>query len=323
MNIDEYVKAGSVTETTEYKYVGMWINKKGNCELHITKKYNSVKGQVLGLKSIASKGNVGAMYVQVRLQLYQSCILPSLLYNLEGWSMLTAVEIKMLEQTQRKTCTLLDIPTTTPYIGLLCELGLWKVEYLIMYRKLLLTNRILNSNKDRLANAILIDQFTSQTKDKDNRRSFIEDVTLMVSLLNIELNNIKELSKIIVKSQHKHENDQDIKIEVKSKTKLRFIKSCNPFKRQEYFSWLTGDDSVMFLKFRLNMLNIYGNYHNEVDLIRECPICNEANDTTGHIVTCPKLFNTITKESISQKPDEVNTQQLLDVIKCNMNSRIK
>ena len=36
--IQEEVKEGTVEETEEYKYLGVWVNKEGNCNLQIEKK---------------------------------------------------------------------------------------------------------------------------------------------------------------------------------------------------------------------------------------------------------------------------------------------
>ncbi len=120
--IVEAVKAGIVDECSEYEYLGFWINQDGNCMLQIEKKSKKVKGQVLALKSLASFYDVGSTYTNVRLHLYENCILHSLLFNLEGWNKQSKSEIKKLESTQHKTlCSLLEIPKSTPQIGLLWE----------------------------------------------------------------------------------------------------------------------------------------------------------------------------------------------------------
>ena len=91
--IEERVKAGVVPQTDEYKYVGLWINQQGNCSTHIEKKAKKVKGEVAALKNLASFYNVGETFLSVRLRLYESCIVPSILYNLEGWNKLSKTEI--------------------------------------------------------------------------------------------------------------------------------------------------------------------------------------------------------------------------------------
>ena len=115
--IEENVKAGYVTECDEYKYVGLWVNQEGNCLLHISKKKEKIKGEIVAIKTIANYHNMGPGFINVRLQLYLNCILPSLLFNLEGWNRLGKKEIEKLESIQAMSlCSLLGIPKTTPYI---------------------------------------------------------------------------------------------------------------------------------------------------------------------------------------------------------------
>ena len=136
--VNEKVKSGTVKETEEYKYVGFWINKKGNCQLQIQKKKKKLKGEVIALKSVANHYNLGQTFVNARLEMYEACIIQSLLYNMEALCKQSKGELKKLEQIQASTlCTLLELPKTTPYIGLLNELGIWRIEERLTYRKLM------------------------------------------------------------------------------------------------------------------------------------------------------------------------------------------
>lgn len=96
--ITEQVKGGVVKEVDQYKYVGFWVNKAGNCQLQIKKKKEKVQGEVITLKSTASYHNVGETFVNVRLELFETCIIPSLLTSLEAWTKQTKGEMKKLEQ---------------------------------------------------------------------------------------------------------------------------------------------------------------------------------------------------------------------------------
>ena len=165
--INEKVKLGSVLEVDEYNYIGLWLNKKGNCSLQIEKKKGKIKGKISALKSLASYQNVGSLFVKVRLQLYIFCILPGVLYNLEGWNDLTKAEIKQLESIQHQAlCSLLHLPKTTPYLGLLSELGMWRMEEWVMYRKTMLYHNIINSREDRLCRKVIEQQQNVQDEER-------------------------------------------------------------------------------------------------------------------------------------------------------------
>ena len=51
-----------------------------------------------------------------------------------------------------------EMRISTPYIGLLSELGIWPVEQLIQYRQILLLHNIITSKEERLIKEIVEDQ---------------------------------------------------------------------------------------------------------------------------------------------------------------------
>merc|ERR1712072_542630 len=106
----------------EYKYVGFHLDEKGNCLHHIERKGNKMSGQINAIKSIANMSNVGNKFLAVRLELFESCVVHSLLHGLETWHQHTKTEIDNLEKIQAKAlCQLLQLPRSTPYLGLLNE----------------------------------------------------------------------------------------------------------------------------------------------------------------------------------------------------------
>ena len=79
------------------------------------------------------------MFLLVRLELYSSCIIHSLLYGIEAWYELTRKEIDNLEKVQAAAlCQLLELPRSTPYVGLLNKIGIWRIEEIIEYRRIML-----------------------------------------------------------------------------------------------------------------------------------------------------------------------------------------
>ena len=76
--------------------MGFHINEDANCLFHIEMKSSQSCGQVMALKSIASYNNVGPKFLLVRLQLYESCTVKSLLHGIEAWNKQTKKEIKNL-----------------------------------------------------------------------------------------------------------------------------------------------------------------------------------------------------------------------------------
>ena len=319
--IVEAVKAGVVGECDEYEYLGFWVNQDGNCLLQIEKKSKKVKGQVLALKSLASYHNVGPAYINVRLQLYENCILQSLLYNLEGWNKQSKKEIKKLESCQHKIlCSLLGIPKSTPQLGLLNELGIWSVEERLKYRKIMLYHNIVNSDDRRLCKRVIEEQTESEEVD-----TFYDTVRANANSLGININSVKDMLKSELKMLVKREIDKVMvkKIRKMKKTsKLRFIVPPTSFQRKGYFAKMSGSDAVEVVKTRLNMLPVYGNYKKNLSLRRLCMLCEQCDDTTEHLLTCSVLgVNNISPEHLKNDDNDQLWRQVNEQIKYNFDSR--
>ena len=232
--IEENVKEGVVQKTNEYEYLGFFLDEHANCMHHIEKKGNDMKGQMVALKSIASFSNVGAMFVLVRLQLYELCTIHSLLYGIEAWNKQTKKEIKELEKQQAKAlCSLLHLPKTTPYLGILSETGIWKVEERINYRRIMLVQNILKSDDRRLSKRLLVEQAENEEDD-----TLYATTKTALDRYGIDINNIANMKKSelkkIVKERIDAEMNKMIQKAAENMTKMRFVKGTR-FGRKSYF----------------------------------------------------------------------------------------
>ena len=90
-----------------------------------------------------------------RLKIYQTIVLATIYYNGEAWRNISKSELRELEEIQGTIC---EQRKTTPYFGLLAELGIWTIEKQIEYKKNMLLHNILTSNGDRLIKEIVEDQ---------------------------------------------------------------------------------------------------------------------------------------------------------------------
>ena len=319
--IEEEVKEGLVKECSEYEYLGFWVNQEGSCKLQIEKKSKKIKGEIAAIKSMASFSNVGPTYLNVRLQLYECCILPSLLYNLEGWNKLSKSEVKKLESAQLKClCSLLELPKTTPYIGLLNEVGIWTIEERMKYRKIMLYHNLMNSDDRRLAKNIVEEQKLNEDED-----TFYNTTKKMAKSLDIDINMVGSMSKAVLKKQLKEEIGKTMVENVNSElkmSKLRFVRMQTVFQRNPYILKMNAAEAIQVLKIRLNMLPIYGNYKSNLAIPRLCPLCKETDDTTEHLVSCQELcVKGFTSDDLK---DDANTEmwrQIIEVINYNMEKR--
>ena len=319
--IAEEVGLGVVTKTKEYKYMGFHVNEAANCLYHIEKKNSQNCGQIMALKSIASFNNVGSKFLLVRLQLYESCTLKSMLHGIEAWNHQTKKELKNLEKIQAKAlCQILEVPISTPYMGLLSELGVWKVEYRIDYRRIMFIQNILKSKENRLTKRVVLDQ-----KENEEEGTIYETTKKALVKYGIDIEEIAEMKKSKLKKMVKEainkQMEKDIKKAAENMTKLRFIRT-NEFKRKTYVNKLGGFACMLALKTRLNMLPVFANYKGDVSMDRTCAHCKMADDNTEHLVECRQLGDTILKrEDICNDENPELWKLLNERIQYNLNTR--
>ena len=321
--IEEKVRSGAIKETDEYKYIGFWINKEGNCQLQIEKKMMKIKGEVVALRSIACYSNMGESFVNARLKMYEACIIPSLLYNMESWTKQSKKEIKQLEQIQASTLyKILELPKSTPYIALLGELGIWGIEERLMYRKLMFYNNLYNSDDRRLAKRIVVEQ----EENEDVEGSFFGTVKNMAESIDVPVEEVQTLSKSQLKKLLKTKLNgrmlQIIKSKAQQMTKMRFLKPLERFECKPYVTQLKGKESIEALRIRLNMIPVYGNYRGDLDMRRQCPHCEDNDDTTEHLLNCERFQSMVSSEHISNDNNIATWKQIVEVVTCNMEHRI-
>ena len=320
--IEEEVKEGIVPRTSKYEYLGFFLDEKANCMYNIEMKGTNMKGQIVALKSMASYRNLGPKFLIVRLYLYEACIVKSLLYGIEAWNKQTNQEIKALEKKQAKAlCSLLELPKSTPYLGMLNELGIWKLEEKINYRRVMLVQNILKSNDRRLTKRILLEQ-QDEAEDDD---TIYETTKRTLERYGIDINDIAHMRKSELKKDVKkeicREMNRMIQKAADNMTKMRFMKG-EVFARKKYVEKMNGHESLRVLKTRLNMQPVYKNFKADVKLEKQCPYCVQSEDNTEHLVECKAVGRTLlTREDLKNTEDIQMWRQINERITFNIDNR--
>ena len=320
--IEEEVSMGKITKTDEYKYVGFHLNKDANCLFHIEHKNGSIKGQITALKSIANYYNVGPKFILVRLYLYEACIVHSLLHGIEAWNRQTKTELKNLEKIQAYAlCQILELPRSTPYIGLLSELGMWRIQERIDYRRIMYTQNLLKSDDRRLAKRVILDQKESEEED-----TFYDTAKQRLEKYGVDIDMIADMKKSELKKTVKERinNKMEGMFEetAKKMKKLRFITDFK-CKRKEYFTQMDGFECLQTIKTRLNMLPVYANYRADVSMQSTCEHCGKVEDNTEHLVECEVLGETIiTKENLKDTSNAHTWRLINERVRFNLDNRL-
>ena len=290
------VKRGKIKRTTEYKYVGNWYNEKYNHDTSIKAKASKVPGMIVQMKYYGDTYKVGNMAFQVRLEIFESTVIPTIYHNVETWSKITGKEIEKLEKMQKDILTdIFELPKSTPYFGLLSELGIWPFEELMEHKRIMLFHQIITSDDNRFLKEVIMDQlrsiypgcWTEQTLEICNKYN-----------LGVQLIKCMRKGKLkkLLKERIRKRLERKLEIESREKTKLRF---CGGFSRKKYIMKGNMSKNMIkaIMKTRLNMLELTCNYkgNNKSEI---CALCKDGRDTTEHIFECREI-----KKSLDNIPD--------------------
>ena len=94
------MKEGIVQETNIYKYLEMVINKSGTLKDHILELNRKCEIINREISAIAAKYQVGKEEIRVKLKLYETWLMPALLYELEAWGKIDKDEMNEIEKIQ-------------------------------------------------------------------------------------------------------------------------------------------------------------------------------------------------------------------------------
>ena len=282
--INETAKAGRIQRTDKCKYLGITISTDGQLTEHI--KELNTRCDIINREicAIGAKTQVGKEEVRVKLKLFETCLMPALLYGMEAWKKLTKAEVQQLEKIQGKALKrIFSLPITTPYIGLIIETGAWPAEQRINYRSLMLYHNIINSSKDRL-----VKQIVQEQRAQNHQNTFYGKVRTIAEELNIKLEAAVAMKKSewkrTIKDKIQNKIQERVEKEMENKTKLRTVRE-DKWERKEYIAKCDSDLVKDIIKIRLHMWELKKNYPREEEDMK-CPICNQKEDTTEHVLEC-------------------------------------
>ena len=282
-DIKQNVRSGEIKQTKEYKYLGEWYNEKGDHTTSLKKRKEKISYYIRQIKVYGNEFKLGKYALITRIKIYKTVVIPTIYHNIETWSNINKKEMEQLEQIQ---ATILKRITeqriTTPYYGLLSELGIWPIENLIDYRRIMLLHNIITSKGERTLRDIINDQIGKTWKG-----CWMEQTKEICNKYCISINQITKMSKDSLKIKVKnminfrlHEHLQNLK---KEKSKLRYLTN---FKQEKYVEQFSFKDAITMLRIRLNMIDAKCNYKGQYKTNLICEVCKEDNDTTEHIFKC-------------------------------------
>ena len=105
------------------------LNKEGNLKEHIKETENKASRIIREINGISSKQNVGEEEIRVKIKLFETCLVPAILYGFEAGGKISESEMQAIEKIQNQSLKIiLQLPVTTPSTELLMETGVWTVQ---------------------------------------------------------------------------------------------------------------------------------------------------------------------------------------------------
>ena len=140
----------NLEEVSSYKYLGIDIHHKLNCNYSIKKRINGGWKAYFGLENNCKAANL--MMWDKKKFLFETLVTPVILYDCEVWGCNFSRESwRKIEQIQKRFITYnLKIKSNTPYPILLIEVALSPIESLAMTRLVLYKHKINNMGDHRL-----------------------------------------------------------------------------------------------------------------------------------------------------------------------------
>ena len=283
--VTEQVKKGYINRADEHKMLGTWVDESGCYTINIQKRKLHLPYMISSVRQRAHPRKVGMYATDARLKLAEAVIIPSILHNVEAYPFYEQKDIEGLERVQHQVLTgLLDIPISTPYLAILMETGFWTMKARIAYRKLMLYQNILKSDKRRVLKS-LIDIQKNEARDT-TWYGGIRKILDKYGVKEDPSNLLKSTWKMLVKKKITEKTGEEIKMKLKDMTKGRTVIN-DKYEQKKYLNELEMKDSTRILKMRLHMSKIPGNFKGDGDGC--CTLCHMGIGRIEHYFECSKV----------------------------------
>ena len=168
-------------------------------------------------------------------------------------------------------------------MGLLNELGIWTIQTIIQYKKLLYLHKLVHYPESYIAKQVLLAQIEKPGPTWWN--SILQIGQEIGQEINLE--NISKISKYSWKKQIKEKLQNYHLKNLKNWTiTSKKCKNMNPKgKIQDYLIHLNRDEARAILLERLGMTKVRSNYKNMFNSTI-CQKCNVEEETTIHLIKC-------------------------------------
>ena len=281
-----------VEEVSDEKYLGDIISKDGRNIKNIKARAAKANGSINQIMEILENVCFGSFQFEVAMIFRNSLFLSSFLFNSEAWYNVTSADIDEMEKVDEMLLRrILECPESTPKEMLYLELACMPIRFILMSRRILFLQTILQESDSSLISRFYQVQLKNPSKGDwcQSVLKSLADLNLNLTFNQFKLMKKEELQKIVKtaceKSALKYLN------QVKSKhTKVMHIEHKS-WDKQPYLQPknLSIAEAKFIFLVRTRMLDLKCNFKNKYS-DKNCPNCTQ-EDTQSHLLQCEKLVD--------------------------------
>ena len=292
--VDKFIGDFQIEDSDEERYLGDLLTADGSNIKNI--KARKAKGFGINDKIMTMLDEIffGPYSIKVGLIFRCSHLINSILLNSEVWYGLTKADVDELEVVDNALLRrILEAPACTPTPMLYLELGCLPFRYIIMTRRLMYLQYLLQEEE----NSLLHQFFKAQADDPVKGDWFVQVKEDMDTIkLNLSLDDIKIMSKEVFKervaSAVQKAGFQFLSSEKSKMSKVMSVQH-ESLSLQEYFlpSFMNIQEAKMLFRIRSRMVDVKMNFKNKYsDTL--CPVCKTVgiNDSQEHVLECAQLL---------------------------------
>ena len=290
---DKDVGKIKMKDVNAFKYLGSIIQSDGGHEEEIKARVGRGNGLVNEIMDILSDIVFGKYFFEVAKILRNSVLIGSMLSSAECWFGLTQQQVRNLEKVDEHLMErILEAPSWSSRTLLYICLNVIPIRFILMQKRLLFLQYILQEEKSSLIYKILM-----ATLDNPTKKDFGDQIKTDLYSLDIDLSfeSIETMSKYkfkrILKEKVSNAAFRYLRDEQKKQNKIKHIQILK-FSLQDFLS-AEGVYTTSLSKFIYNLytesvdtkINQHWKYEDNL-----C-ICGIKAETQNHILNCIKLTN--------------------------------
>ena len=250
-----------INEKITDKYLGDILSSLGlraSVEATVKEREAKIKGSIYELRALTEDFRMQAVGgMQSAIDLYESCIIPSLLSNSGTWTEVGQETINMLDKIQDTFGrVLLSLPKSAQRASLQAALGLVGMKWRVWQEKILLAQAIRNQEEGGLASEILEEQLAMAWPGLG------KEVSEICAHLKLPDASRMEIDKETIQKAVRYDHLKAVKSELKG-DKLKEMARSDISTRRQYTAWSLAEcrmayrlETRMFIC-RANMPKLY------------------------------------------------------------------